>query len=285
MVTSFTRQPTRAQRPLLQEPYDRWINAGGDVTAEFYRVATGYLVRFPALMDFEIDADTHAVSCAAVDAPAEGLAATFFANSIVPILANHRGTLNLHGSAVAIDGCAVAFIGPSRRGKTTLAGALARAGYPFLTEDVIGLVPAGRDYLLQPSRPLLRLFHDSAAFLTGGDPGWSADDGKDALAASALLPYRESPTVLEHIFVLGPGEATATRIQQLSHAEAVSNMMQQSFILDVEDRKRLGEHFQRIANLIERVPCYWLDYPRTYEQLPDVIGSIVELTKKKRVQT
>lgn len=284
MIGSFQHLPARLQSQIGTPPYDVWKTTAGMVTAQFYRRDAGFLVRFPGLADFEIDDEIYAVRCALVPNIAGIVAETLLNNSIRPILANHAGGLNLHGSASAIDGAAVAFLGVSRRGKTTMAGAFARAGYPFLTEDVVDLEPVDGGYLIRPSHAQLRLFHDSASFLLGQEPGWTEEDGKNPLSAGEALPHGERPMPLTHLFLLGPGDSDGLLLQRLSPAAAMAELIQHSFVLDVEDRRRLGAHFQRIGALAERVSCYNLDYPRSYDQLADVMQGIVRQVQTDRCE-
>lgn len=284
MTTSLIHLPARVQEPIHAPPYDTWVTPEGAVTAEFHRTAQGYLVRFPDQVDFEIDATSFAVRCAPIDGARSAAASTLFRNSVQPIIANHTGGLNLHGSAVCIGDTAAAFLGVSRRGKTTLAGAFAAAGHPFLTEDVLALERSGDGFLIRPSMPELRLFHDSASFLLGGNPGWDDPAEKSGVPASEALPYRDEALPLGGIFILGPGASEAVSLTRLTQASALAELIQHSFILDVEDRARLKSHFQRMGVLAQAATCYLLDYPRTYSELPKVIDAIVDLAENDRCE-
>lgn len=281
MKFPLTTCEAREQSAMAEEPFDRWITAEHDVAAEFYRRGDQrYMLRFPDQADFEIalaDGAVHAtpepdLSAAALD--------TLYRNSVLPIIANHLGGLNLHGSAVASPHGALAFMGLSRRGKTTLAGAFAAAGHPFLTEDTVALELAGGDYLVQPMRPVLRVFGDSAEYLLGEEPGGRDSTSKEEVDASGKLPFAKASAPLRHIFLLGPGDAPEVAITRLSEPEAMAQLMQQAFVLDVEDKPRLRAHFERIANLAGKVPCHALDYPRRYDQLPKVIAAISALSAR-----
>lgn len=281
MTQPYTRLPVRLQPDMVDPPYDTWRNPNGGIAAEFYRMPFGYLVRFPDEADFEIDARDLQVLCR--PAPREkDTSDKLFHNSLVPLLANYCGGLNLHASAVAVEGRAVAFLGASRRGKTTLAGAFAKAGYPFLTEDVLDLEPVEGHYIVRPSRPELRLLGDSAAFLLGDAAPPPEEDDKRSLKSGDALPYRREPAHLGALFVLGPGTAPAPAVERLSPAQALAELIQHAFVLDVEDRARLRAHFSRIGTLTERVSCYRLDYPRRYEQLGVVIETVTRLSDLTR---
>ena len=276
MLTTFEPCPASAQAPLAGEPFDRWINPDGDVTAEFRWIPGGYLARFPGQGDFSISLDNMHVRGTPDEETPLSVIETLYRNSIEPIVVNHLGGLSLHGSAVVTPHGAIAFIGLSRSGKTTLSGAFARAGHPFLTEDVLSLTTDRTRYMVQPQRPVLRLFHDSAEFLLGADPGWDEDETKQELAAGKAIPFSDQAAPLAAICLLGPGESELVSLTRLGPAEALSQLIRHAFVLDVEDRARLAAHFGRLGELAARVPCHALDYPRSYAQLPAVIGAVLE---------
>ena len=61
-----------------------------------------------------------------------------------------------------MGGSAVAFLGDSGFGKSTLAAALLRKGYPLLTDDVMVLSFKGQDVLAHPSLARIKLTPESA---------------------------------------------------------------------------------------------------------------------------
>ncbi len=271
MLKTFELLAASAQTELEQEPYDFWVTPEGNIAAEFYRSEEGFLLRFPGEADFQIKPDQSSVSCTPVPHKPDDLPITLFKNSIRPVLGNHLGGLNLHGSGVAIGNSAVAFVGPSRRGKTTLAGAFARSGFPCLTEDVIELEPSGSSFTLIAQEPHLRLFRDSAEFLLGKKlEDAETDDEKVLLDESSALEFSCKKHPLRCIFFLGDCETDDVEVRPINQAAAIAELLQQSFVLDVEDQDRLRDHFLRLSHLAKSVPCYELDYPREFERLNDV---------------
>jgi hypothetical protein len=73
-----------------------------------------------------------------------------------------RGVLPLHGSAMAVNGHAYAFVGHSGVGKSTLASILLRRGYRLLSDDVIAVSSQnGSIPYVVPSYPQQKLWRDS----------------------------------------------------------------------------------------------------------------------------
>ena len=272
----------RKQEDLQSTPYDRWVSPEGICMAEFHRDDRGFLLRFPGQADFllaeQATEDGFLVRGWPVPECDPQTVSNLFHNAVQPILGNHNGGLFLHGSAVNIqpEGGAIAFLGLSRGGKTTLAGSFAREGHPFLTEDVIDLRRVEREYWLQPKRSKLRLFVDSARHLIGDSAAFSDEDKKQDIEAGNALPFAEEPVPLRQIYVLGTDHVAGLSIQEFSLQQALSALMPHSFILDVEDKERLRGHFGRIADLSQDIGCYSLDYTRDYAELPRVRAAIME---------
>lgn len=281
-------EPAREQRELSTEPYDRWVSPQGVCMAEFHRTGDGYLIRYPYQCDFELKplqtgTEFRIVGWPVPDCDTQSVL-NLYHNAIQPILGNHSGGLFLHGSAVRLapgdgsakDAGAVAFLGLSRGGKTTLAGSFAKAGFPFLTEDVIDLRLRKTDYWLQPKRSKLRLFADSARFLLGETIAIADDDLKQDVDAAENLPFASREVPLRQIYVLGTDHSAPLRVRQLSLPEALKALMPHAFILDVEDKQRLKGHFARMADLARDIPCYTLDFTRDYAELPRVQRAILD---------
>ena len=275
----------REQADLSTKPYDQWVTLQGYCQAEFHRTKDGHLIRFPGQADFliELSATPGEYTIRGWPAPECDPATVINLrhNAIEPVLGNHLGGLFLHGSAVSItsetaETSAIAFLGHSRGGKTTLAGSFAKAGHPFLTEDVIDLVRERDDYLLKPKRSKLRLFADSARHLLGQDAQFDNEDAKQDVEAGNALPFAAAPVALRQIYLLGEDHCAPLSIRQLSMQEALQNLMKHAFLLDVEDKPRLQAHFARLADLSQDIACFALDFTRKYEELPRVMRAILD---------
>lgn len=273
---SLAVRPSANQLAFGNAPYDEWISPWGEVIARFHRTRGGFLVRFPDRADFIIDVATRVVACTPASKGSPEDAATLYENCIVPLISNHQSGLHVHGSAVEINGCANIFVGPSRRGKTTLAAALAARQHALLSEDAVDLRRlADGTYMVATSRPVVRLFPDSAGMLLGELPENQGSDGKICLGRVDGISFADTAVPLGKIFLLGPGTSPEVQISPLGPAQSLAELMQHAFVLDVEDRERLRAHFCRMATLASSVDSYLLDYPRDFGILPEVVQAIV----------
>jgi hypothetical protein len=80
----------------------------------------------------------------------------------LPFAAVLQGLETLHASAVERDGEAVAVLGASGAGKTSVALELCRLGADFLADDVLALEASGGRLLAHPGTPLAGLDHREA---------------------------------------------------------------------------------------------------------------------------
>lgn len=83
-----------------------------------------------------------------------------------------RGLLTLHGGAVMVGGRAILLTGTSGRGKTTLTAAMAKHGFPFLSEEHCVIRPSyeGDGPTVLPVMPTLRLTRSAVEAL---DEDWA----------------------------------------------------------------------------------------------------------------
>lgn len=92
----------------------------------------------------------------------EGHIRLYLLGSAFGALLLQRGSLPLHGSALAIDGKAVVFSGRSGIGKSTLAHAFVKGGFPLLSDDVVAVdMLEGGVSIVHPAYPQQKLWYQS----------------------------------------------------------------------------------------------------------------------------
>lgn len=277
-MTGFEQQSARPQEQLASTSYHQWETPDGNIVSLFYRIPGGYVLRFPNRADFTITGQNRNVSCVPVPDVSQEVVSSLYFNQVMPLLDSSDGALVLHASAVSDNGVAFAFLGPSGRGKSTLAAGFARAGHPFLTDDGLWLEQNGQDYAAIPNRPGFRLWPDSENAIFANDATELPIDWcvKSHISSSTALPFQENPLPLKAMYVLGAGLSEHVVFECLKPTAALTELFKYAFILDIDDRPRLKAHFDRLAQLAEAIPCFGLDYPRRYEALPEVIAAVLE---------
>ena len=277
-MIDLTLVAARPQAPREKAPFHSWRFSEGVVWTEFYRTEHGFLLRFPGLADFEISADGKHVTCALAPDVLEATAEHLYLNQVQPLALSKLGKLVFHASAVELAGGAVAFLGESGRGKSTLAASFAVNGYCFLTDDGLFVEQDQCGFAVIPNNPSVRLWQDTHERLLSPDAEKAAPLGytsKSRFLAGSSLAYCDQSRPLRAAYFLGDGTANEIAFRRLNPAENLIGWVKHSFVLDVDDRKLARSHFDRIARLANEVFCYSLDYPRRFDDLGRLRRAIV----------
>ena len=243
----------------------------GGASTQFYRIGRDYLLRFPGLADFTVSADGREASCRLARGVSMTQVEHLWLNQVAPLARSKQGEMVFHGSCVEIGGRAVAFIGESGRGKSTLAAAFASRGHAFLTDDGLILRRSGGDYIVCPSHPSIRLWPDSRAALALND---AAGKVKSMIRAGDGFNHGLRPLPLAALYFL-ENDAETVLFARLSPRDIALRLLENSFLLDIEDRDLLSAHFRRTAAFANWVNGFRLDYPRRFEALESVRAAIV----------
>jgi hypothetical protein len=118
--------------------------------------AWGYLIWGPTYGRNLLSSDGRHVCCSA-DGCAKDAQQRLLIAQVLPFAALLQGLEVLHASAVVGSAGAIALVGPSRAGKTSVALELCRSGASFLTDDVLSLERAGDQLVGHPGTPLAGL--------------------------------------------------------------------------------------------------------------------------------
>lgn len=268
--------PARAQPTIAQPPYQAWNNDGGKPSATFHRTASGYLVRFPGIVDFRIDEGGAQVECVPVPGR-EAAWRVLFEQQLRPLLLSLAGEAVFHGAAVDIGGRGLVLLGPSGRGKSTLTAALARRGHAFLGDDCLHLDLSGPVPLLLPQAAHVRLWPDSLARLAAGAQAMPpADDAsKPRLAAGVDLPHAGSAVPLAWACLLGEPVDGPPSLQSLDPRQRTMAWTANAFVLDLKSPEVQRRNLQRSARLAAEVPLQRLDYRRDYDELDAVLALLL----------
>ena len=177
-------------------------------------------------------------------------------------LATHvDGALVLHASAVSVDGGAIAFLGPKRAGKSTLATALVRRGARLVTDDMLVVHFHGDAPCASPGVQRVRLWPDSARAVGAtirSDEGCkpSIDD-----LGTGSREYVEKPLVA--CYVLQPVANTAAFVKRkLSDVHAALAGVSFSKLGGLAGGKLGADVLERSTRLARAVPMYAVDVPR-----------------------
>jgi hypothetical protein len=269
----YTMMPERAQGKLGESPFHHYTLDDGTAWTEFYRLDEGYLLRFPNLADFEVSKDGKEVAAYPVQDTDEATVQHLYINQLVPLALSRQGRPAFHASVVTVPGGAVAFLGKTGTGKSTLAASFALHESSFLTDDALLIEETSNGCLVAPSHASLRLWQDSVDALIVADAPQAVAisySNKARLLAGEALAFSDVSQPLVAAFVLEQNDVSDISIRALSGLERYMAWLENSFLLDVTDRELLSQHFEWTDRISGTVPTSALDYPRDYGLLPEI---------------
>ena len=188
----------------------------------------------------------------------------------------------LHATVVVIGGVAVAFLGESGYGKSTLAAAFVRSGHGLVTDDLLVLSDQDHEFAAHPGPPRIKLLPEIARAVLGPKVRGIAIT---RMMRKMVIPLPEGQTVgsavpLKIVYALTkpapPGREPATvTIRRLSQRQACIALTRNTFNTVLTDSERLIRQFAFATNVASRVPVKLLTYPRTLDFLPTVRQAIL----------
>ncbi|HVZ61261.1 MAG TPA: hypothetical protein VG892_10800, partial [Terriglobales bacterium] len=189
-----------------------------------------------------------------------------------------RGIEPLHATSVLINGSAIALLGNSGSGKSTMAAAFLERGYPLITDDVLVLEFKGQEVLAHPSLPRIKLLPESAdAFLQG-----KRSMPMNKFTHKMIFPLKgeqhiAQPAPLAALYLLPPRSSHSSKItmRRTSGRASFLPIIQNTFNTTVRTPLRLKRQFEFANRLITAVPVKRMSYPKRLELLPAVIDAIL----------
>lgn len=240
------------------------------------------LIRVRELADFEVQPGTATVRCCPHPQAHPASVRHFLLNQILPRLVSVRDPLVIHASAVAAGVGAIGLIGPAGCGKSTLSASFASSGEgALISDDGVLMRLAGRSACLVGAYARSRLRPDSFDALGLDEHHFPSDSpvgGKHVLKVSSDRPVAAVPTPIRGLFLLtAPApDQRDVRVMALTGAAAVIALIENSFLLEPNDRSQLRNQFEAATALIRTgCPFYSLTYPRRFADLPQVRSRIL----------
>jgi len=238
-------------------------------------------LRWPGLFEFLVSPDGRRITCHPL--PQASLVAfeTYLLGQVLSFSLLRLGYEILHATAVIVDGYALAFLGRSGHGKSSLAAAFLSAGYPLLTDDLLVLAGNREQVLVPPGLPRIKLLPETAERVL---PLAISGGAMNPLTEKRVIPLAEShfwraPAPLGAIYILphpsSPSPQRRVRIARSPARTAFRDLLAGTFNVRPQEPARLKRHFESASMLQETIPIRRIYYQRELEYLPDVRDAIV----------
>lgn len=262
----------------IQLPGLRRTDGDPDVTVEYGRVDSGVddgsasdeiRLSYDGIGTFEIR-DGRRVVIDPVEEIGDAALWPYLIGPIMGAVLHQRGYLVLHASSVSIRDTAVAFLGSSGAGKSTIAAACRARGHEVLSDDVTAVEIADERPIVVPGLPLLKLapgFTDTFDLeyerLSEG-PG-----NKELCRIPGGVPRSTRP--LERLYVVTDGDLRST---ELSPGETVRALVGHTYTQSLLDETSIGDHFRQCTRVADTAEVHRLARPPDLDSLPDTVDRI-----------
>jgi len=239
-------------------------------------------LRWSARFEFLVSADGRAIAACPLRRGSREAFHTYLLGQALSFALIKQGFDPLHATTVAIDGAAVAFLGESGFGKSSLGAALVQAGHRLLTDDLLVLAEGDGGFIAHPGPPRLKLFPEMAWHVLGPQArGTPIAD----MTAKLVIPLADRQTLrsalpLKAIYVLAPPagdprDPARITIRRMSKRQACLALLRNTFNTAVTDSGRLRRQFAFAGSVAAAVPVKRIAYPRTLRVLPAVRDAIL----------
>jgi hypothetical protein len=221
---------------------------------------SGYLVWADNYGRFLLSPDGSRLLCSPLDMEAWRWQ-LFLVGQLAPFAAVLQGLEVFHASVVAIGDEAVAFVGPSRAGKSALAVNLALRGANFLADDVLVLERDGDTLLAHPGPGLASVRHEVLTDVNDADRGrLGAVLGSDDEAARVAVPRDDRSLPLSALYFLDRLREPRLRFEPLAPPDP-RLLLGASFNFFVRTPARLRNQLELCGLIAESVRVVRLGVP------------------------
>lgn len=213
------------------------------------------------------------------DGAIEELVRNIVLGPVLAIALELSGCLCLHGSAVAIDGRGVIFLGPKYHGKSTLAAALTAAGAQLIGDDLIAIRP-GPPAMVCPGVPSVRLWDDTFGALGVDTICSSVVRGvKTTASGFAERAFTSGELPIDAIYILTPvshlASVACSRSRVLGAPAAIGLAQQTKLAHSLIGINAAGSQLGAAARVATAAPIWTLSAVRDLARLPAVVAQVI----------
>ncbi|MCI0660972.1 MAG: hypothetical protein L0220_07860, partial [Acidobacteria bacterium] len=241
------------------------------------RIGSAYALRFSGMADFLISPDRRLISCHTRGAPQETIRHLFL-DQVLPRLLAGRDRVVLHASAVVVGNEAIAFLGDSGQGKSTISVSLASLsgfGRPLITDDSLLLHRRGERIYCVPSYPGVRLWDESVSALFEGSaaavPVAHYFDKSHLNATENHFAFASEEVPLRKIYLLSAEDSESApediSITPVAPGEVFGKLLDSCYRLEIDDARRIREEFETLSLIASEVQFARLSYPHDFSLL------------------
>ncbi len=224
---------------------------------------TGYTLCFHQICEFWIDPDLRSVRVHLLADVHPDIAALLLVGNVMACVLTLAGECVLHASAVEIGDLALAFLGGSGMGKSTLAALLCASGARFITDDLLRLQPDGpdgKDWRCFPGTGQLRLRQNAAALAENFSATARGATPDDRIAVQ-MDDNQSMPRLGAIVIPRLSRRCQALNLQRSSRSTSLFHLMAFPRIQGLQQRKHLQRQIDFFGRIAASIPIFEAEIP------------------------
>ncbi|MGH3903813.1 MAG: hypothetical protein ACRDTE_06445 [Pseudonocardiaceae bacterium] len=235
------------------------------------------VLRYPGLCDFAGDRDLSDVTVHLHPGADPGLIPVLAAGALLAVHLKLRHELVMHASAVRLDGGALAFVGASGMGKSTLAAALCRNGCQLVADDVLRVDLTDTAVVrVYPGSTESRLRMNARQLADAAPPDAVRPTADGRLALRPRACAGESLPLSACVVPRPTRQAVEVSVRRLPTTPALLRMIQFPRVVGWSEPMSTAREFQALADLVERVPIFEASVPWGPPFRPEVLAGLLD---------
>jgi len=248
-----------------------------DMGEDQWRLGDRVWLRYPGVCRILVD-QGRSIVVDPVDGVEERVVRLFILGNAIGTLLHQRGNLVLHAGAVAVEGVAVAFVGFSGAGKSTMTATMVARGHSPIADDVVAVeIDAQGQPVVRFGFPQLKLHPDSASALPFPEATFSPlhpEFAKLGHQVPIVSPPGACP--LAAVYVLEFTGEDEPSIERLRPTKAMFELIRHSYAAKMlkdhagQDGPASTVHFDQVATLAAAIPVSRLKRPKRLPDLQEV---------------
>ena len=238
-------------------------------------------LRWDGLFEFLVDMDGRSIWCGWFGAASLESLQVYLLGHALSFALVKQGYEPLHATSVVIDGQAIAFLGSSGYGKSSLAAAFLADGHRLLTDDMLLLRRTDRGYEGQPGPRRIKLFPKMARrFLAGTASAVPMNNETEKLVVPLGADHRYSGSApLRALYVLSPPREVNRKqrigLTPLTTKQTFIALVRYTFNSLITGSERLERQYAECLGVASQVPARRISHPRVLSMLPAVREAIL----------
>jgi len=222
----------------------------------YSQTGSEYTLRYHRTCEFRIDDSLRSIRVHLAPSVDPALASLLLAGQVSAFLLTLKGECVLHASAVKVGTSALAFVGASGMGKSTLAALLCAKGAQLITDDLLRVAPNGDGLRCFPGTSELRL-RPGAAFLARRFPKARVGSTVDGRIAVRFAKRHRRSVLLSAVVIPRPSKTCRTiELERLATQRAFLSLTRYTAIASLTAHEPLRRRFLAFARIATATPVY-----------------------------